>query len=277
MRWKQFFTPAKSIPAAEAKAFMAGRSQNEFNLIDVRQPGEYETGHIPGAKLIPIADLSKRLAEIDRSKPTLIYCAVGGRSRVAAQMLLGKGFKDVINVAGGIKAWGGHVAVGPEEMGLELLTGKESMEETLVAAYSLEAGLRDFYLSMIDRIRQEDIKRLFQKLAEIETGHQDRIFNEYLQVSQNPISREAFENDLVIDAVEGGLTTDEYVRMFKPDWESAVDIISLAMSIEAQALDLYTRAAERNGHPRSAAALKKIAEEERAHLVQLGNLMDERM
>ena len=213
MRWKQFFTPAKSIPAAEAKAFMAGRSQNEFNLIDVRQPGEYETGHIPGSKLLPIADLSNRLAEIDRSKPTSFYCA----------------------------------------------------------------GLRDFYLFMIDKIRQEDIKSLFQKLAEIETGHQDRIFNEYLQVSQNPISREAFENDLVIDAVEGGLTTDEYVRMFKPDWESAVDIISLAMSIEAQALDLYTRAAERNGHPRSAAALKKIAEEERAHLVQLGNLMDERM
>jgi hypothetical protein len=50
-------------------------------------------------------------------------------------MLSGKGFDDVINVAGGIKAWGGQVAVGPEEMGLELLTGKESIEETLVAAY----------------------------------------------------------------------------------------------------------------------------------------------
>jgi len=192
-------------------------------------------------------------------------------------MLLGKGFKDVINVAGGIKAWDDHLAVGPEEMGLELLTGKESIEETLVAAYSLEAGLCDFYLSMIEKIRQNDIKHLFQKLAAIETVHQDRIFNEYLLVSKKQISREAFENDLVINAVEGGLTTDEYVQMFKPDWESAVDIISLAMSIEAQALDLYTRAAERNEDPRSAAVLKKIAEEERAHLAQLGNLMDERM
>lgn len=73
MRWKQFFTPAKSINAAEAKAFMAGRSQSEFNLIDVRQTSEYETGHIPGSKLIPISDLHKRLDEIDPSKPTLIY------------------------------------------------------------------------------------------------------------------------------------------------------------------------------------------------------------
>jgi rubrerythrin len=192
-------------------------------------------------------------------------------------MLSGKGFDDIINVAGGIKAWDGHVAVGPEEMGLELLTGKESIEETLVAAYSLEAGLRDFYLSMIEKVRQADIKNLFQKLSEIEVLHQDRIFNEYLQVSGKQVSREDFESDLVVKAVEGGMTTDEYVQMFQPDWESAVDIISLAMSIEAQALDLYTRASERSADPRSQDALKKIAEEERGHLEQLGKLMDEGM
>jgi len=190
-------------------------------------------------------------------------------------MLSGKGFDDVINVAGGIKAWDGHVAVGPEELGLELLTGKESIEETLVAAYSLEAGLCDFYLSMIEKVRQKDIQNLFQKLASIEIVHQDRIFNEYLQVSEKQVNREAFDNDLVINAVEGGLTTDEYIQMFQPDWESAVDILSLAMSIEAQALDLYIRASEKSSDGQIREAMKKIAEEERAHLEQLGNLMDE--
>ena len=48
---------------------MAERSQNEFNLIDVRQPKEYESNHIPGYKLIPISELDKRLDEIDPSKP----------------------------------------------------------------------------------------------------------------------------------------------------------------------------------------------------------------
>lgn len=192
-------------------------------------------------------------------------------------MLSGKGFGDVINVAGGIKAWDGHVAIGPEEMGLELLTGKESIEDTLVAAYSLEAGLRDFYLSMVAKVQQKEIQNLFQKLSEIEILHQDRIFNEYLQVSGKQVSREDFEKELVVNAVEGGMTTDEYVQMFKPDWESAVEIISLAMSIEAQALDLYTRASERSEDPRSKDALTKIAEEERVHLTQLGKLMDERV
>jgi len=52
---------------------MAEKSQDEFNLIDVCQPGEYEASHIPGSKLIPIAELDKRLDEIDPSKPTLLY------------------------------------------------------------------------------------------------------------------------------------------------------------------------------------------------------------
>jgi rubrerythrin len=190
-------------------------------------------------------------------------------------MLAGKGFDNVINVAGGIKAWDSNVAFGSEELGLELLTGKESIEETLVAAYSLEAGLRDFYLSMIEKVKQNDIKNLFQKLSEIEIKHQDRIFDEYLHVAEKPISREVFDNDLVVKAIEGGLTTDEYMQLFQPDLESAVDIISLAMSIEAQALDLYTRAADRSENLRSKEALQKIAEEERVHLEQLGALMDE--
>lgn len=194
---------------------------------------------------------------------------------MAAQMLAGKGLDNIINVAGGIKAWDGHVAFGSEEMGLELLTGKESIEETLIAAYSLEAGLRDFYLSMIEKVKQNDIKNLFQKLSEIELKHQNRIFDEYLHVAKSQISRESFDNDLVVKAVEGGLTTDEYMQLFKPDLESAVDIISLAMSIEAQALDLYTRAADRSGDPQSKDELKKIAEEERVHLEQLGKLMDD--
>jgi rubrerythrin len=115
---------------------------------------------------------------------------------------------------------------------------------------------------------------LFEKLSEIELKHQDRIFDMYLQVTGKKTAREAFDKEIVIQAVEGGLTTDEYINMFQPDWNSAVDIISLAMSIEAQALDLYTRAADRSTEPHSVDALKQIAAEERMHLEQLGKLMD---
>ena len=76
-------------------------------------------------------------------------------------MLAGKGFDQVINMSGGIKAWNNPLAFGSEEQGLDLLTGNETVEEALIVAYSLEAGLRDFYLTMIDKVATDEVKSLF--------------------------------------------------------------------------------------------------------------------
>jgi rubrerythrin len=189
-------------------------------------------------------------------------------------MLSGKGFDQVINVSGGIKAWNDPVAFGSEELGLDLLTGNESIEETLIIAYSLEAGLQDFYVAMIDKVTGDEVKSLFRKLSDIEVIHQNRILEEYVQITGKQIDRDAFESEQVEQAVEGGLTTDEYIKLFKPDLNVLSDIVDLAMSIEAQALDLYTRAANRTTDERSQGAMKKIAEEERVHLEHLGKLLD---
>jgi rhodanese-related sulfurtransferase/rubrerythrin len=274
MRWKQFFTPVQSMDPEEAKAFMAGRGQDEFTLLDVRQPKEYEEEHLPGAKLIPIGELDRRLDEVEPGKPVLTYCAVGGRSRVAAQMLAGKGFDQVINLTGGIKAWNDPVAVGPVDLGLDLFTGDEPVEETLIAAYALEAGLRDFYLSMVNRVEVEGVKSLFRKLSEVEELHQQRLVEEYVRVTGEEINRHTFEAERVGQAVEGGLTTDEYLSRFRPDWSKPSAAVGLAMSIEAQALDLYTRAASRSGDEQGQEALKRLAEEERSHLDRLADWMD---
>ena len=189
-------------------------------------------------------------------------------------MLAGKGFNQVINVSGGIKAWEDPVAFGSEELGLDLLTGNESIEETLIIAYSLEVGLQDYYVTMIDKVDVDEVKSLFRKLSDIEVIHQNRILKEYVQITGKEIDRGTFESEQVEKAVEGGLTTDEYIRLFKPDLNVSSDIVDLAMSIEAQALDLYTRVANRSTDERSQGALNKIAEEERVHLEQLAKLMD---
>ncbi|MBW2644142.1 MAG: hypothetical protein JRC89_12460 [Deltaproteobacteria bacterium] len=73
MRWKQFLTPVKSFDTDQARKYMADKSSEEFTILDVRQPREYEAGHIPGAKLVPLPDLTERLDEIDPQKPTMVY------------------------------------------------------------------------------------------------------------------------------------------------------------------------------------------------------------
>ena len=274
MRWKQFLTPVKSMDVGQAREYVQKNPPEELTLLDVRQPNEYEAGHIPGARLIPLPDILSRLGEINSNKTTVVYCAVGGRSRVAAQMIAAQGFSDVYNLSGGFKAWKGEAAFGAEEKGLELFTGNESVEETLVVAYSLEEGLRSFYLEMQAKVKNSNARNLFKKLSEIEVKHQERVLEEYRKITASSITREEFEKKVVVSTLEGGLTTEEYTTLFHPDWESVTDIIEVAMSIEAQALDLYLRASERSDEPQSQKVLRQIADEERTHLAQLGKLIE---
>jgi rubrerythrin len=220
-----------------------------------------------------VAQLGDRLNEIDSDKPILVYCAIGGRSRVAAQMLSGKGFKEIYNLSGGIKAWNGQTAVGAQVQGLSLFEGRLSAGESLIVAYSMEQGLRDFYLSVMKKIQQADVRGLFEKLAEIEIKHQQHIFEEYRRSEDPEATPEGFEARMLPHMVEGGMTTDDYLALYNPDLSDRVDILSMAMSIEAQALDLYQRAAANAVDETARGQLLKIADEEKAHLKALGELM----
>jgi len=180
----------------------------------------------------------------------------------------------VINLSGGFKAWKSDRAVGQEDQGLDLFSGNESPAEALIIAYSMEDGLREYYLTMIPWIENQDARELFEKLAAIEVKHQERILDEYRNITGIEFDREQFVEKKVVPAVEGGLTTEEYVRLYKPDLESVTEIVGLAMAIEAQALDLYRRAADRSDGNETKKVLMQIADEERAHLAQLGKLFE---
>jgi len=274
MQWKQFFTPVRALDYEKSIEFMKGKTSDELMILDVRQPNEYRKGHIPGAKLIPLPELDKRLDELSPEKSTLVYCAVGGRSRIAAQMLTGKGFNNIFNMSGGFKAWNGKYAFGGEDSGLAFFPEDESPEHIFAAAYSLEAGLGDFYISMASRVKNDAARDLFHKLSDIENKHQDRLYSEYEKIIKEPLPREKFISSMVTKASEGGLTTREYSELFQYNLESLQDIIGMAMSIEAQALDLYQRASEKNSNKSSKKVLVQLADEERAHLQKLGKFME---
>jgi sulfur dioxygenase len=89
---------------------------HELQVVDVREPAEYHgaLGHIEGSRLIPLGELAKRIAEIDRARPVVTVCRSGARSAQAA-MLLGKaGFETVANLAGGMLRWRTEGMAAPE-------------------------------------------------------------------------------------------------------------------------------------------------------------------
>lgn len=190
-------------------------------------------------------------------------------------MLSGQGFNDVINVAGGFNAWNSDVAFLGEEKGLALFDGVASVESALTVAYSLEAGLKEFYESMAKKNGHGPARQLFLQLSQIEEKHQDRILEQYAELTGKTISRDEFESGPLPEVLEGGLSTEEYASLLMPSTDTLVEIIELAMSIEAQALDLYLRASEKAHNEAGKQALIQIANEEKVHLARLGQLMEE--
>ena len=94
---------------------LAGAVTDGAAVIDVREPGEYLAGHVPGAVLIPMGQLPSRTAELDRSAAVYVVCASGNRSAAMTDFLRAAGF-DAYSVAGGTSGWsrsGRPVAVGP--------------------------------------------------------------------------------------------------------------------------------------------------------------------
>ena len=67
------FKSVPSMTTGEVRTFLDEHNPEDYNLVDVRQPGEYEAEHIPGTKLIPLGELEDRLGELDPAKPTVAY------------------------------------------------------------------------------------------------------------------------------------------------------------------------------------------------------------
>jgi adenylyltransferase/sulfurtransferase len=76
-----------------------------LTLVDVREPNEYQINRIPGTVLIPLGEIPRRYAELDKEGEIVVHCKMGGRSAKAADFLRSVGFTRVLNLKGGILDW----------------------------------------------------------------------------------------------------------------------------------------------------------------------------
>ncbi len=97
-----FGPPIPQLDATSAQAKLAGKPKPY--LLDVRQPDEYAQAHIPGATLIPLGELSRRVNELPRDREIICVCHSGNRSHSATQHLISAGFQ-ASNLRGGMMSW----------------------------------------------------------------------------------------------------------------------------------------------------------------------------
>ena len=177
------------------------------------------------------------------------------------------------NLKGGIAAWQGYTAAGPGEMGMVLLKGNETPREVICLAYGLEEGLRKFYSMSIKLAIDPKVAGVLSKLAEIEVKHKQRLFDIYLRIDPTDVNLEAFEDSVTTELVEGGFEPDKLLEQSKPVFKKAAGVLDFAMTLEAQAMDLYMRYAEISEDPAVKNLFFNMANEEKAHLKSLSVLL----
>lgn len=96
--------PVKNVTSDEAAKLVA---ENKVTVLDVRTPEEFEEGHIKGAKNVDIMDkgFEKKLATVDKSKPVLVHCQAGGRSKRSLPKLEQAGFGQIYHLEEGFAGW----------------------------------------------------------------------------------------------------------------------------------------------------------------------------
>jgi rhodanese-related sulfurtransferase len=96
----------KNVSVNEAEKLIA---EEKVEVIDVRTQEEFASGHIPGAKSLPLQEIESRMDELDKEKAYLIVCRSGNRSAQASEILVKEGFQHIYNMAGGMNEWKGNV------------------------------------------------------------------------------------------------------------------------------------------------------------------------
>ncbi len=102
-----FFVQRRIMKTLTEEEFRSG--YRKAQLVDIREPNEFENGHILGARNIPLSQFRMRIKEFRPDQPVYIYCQSGMRTGRAAQMLRRHGVKEIYDLKGGFKMWNGKV------------------------------------------------------------------------------------------------------------------------------------------------------------------------
>lgn len=92
-----------NVTSTEAKRLME-QKKNVF-LLDVRTPMEFAQARMRGSTLIPIGEIERRIGEVPKNRPILVFCAVGSRSNLVAGFLVNRGYQEVYNMTDGLVGW----------------------------------------------------------------------------------------------------------------------------------------------------------------------------
>lgn len=260
----------KEINPEDLRRFIQQHHEREYALIDVRQPGEYEQGHIPGAQLLPLPQLFQSMDRLPADKTLVFYCQGGGRSLAAATMTEEEELtaKAIYNLNGGMLAWdGGVVADYPK---VRFFDPKMTLAEMMHTAVNFEKGAMNFYTHAYEQHGDRPWATLFDTLSKAEVGHAKKVFHFWKQMQGDLEDFETIFDSMSGEVLEGGTAlTDAIDAADRLKHRVCIRLIELALQIEYAAFDLYRTMGEQAPNADAREAFISLAQSEKAHMRSL--------
>ncbi|UCD82633.1 MAG: sulfurtransferase [Desulfobacterales bacterium] len=257
----------KNLTSEEFDEYLKHHRENDYLVIDVRQESEYELGHIPGAKLIPLVEVETRLFSLPADRDLIFYCQNGGRSQWAAS-LAGESEvsqKTVFNLMGGLLNWQGPILTGYPKV--QIFDKDQDLEHLLTTAMNLEKGAWRFYRFASDKYNDDPIGRTFEQISIAEKGHATLIYRFWQKFKTSPPPFDQLYHRLAGDILEGGQSFEEACKVLEATVNrSCAAMIDLALVIEYTAFDLYRTMAERTADSEARETFLTVAQAEKAHM-----------
>ena len=266
----------ETLTSAEFKEYMRTHKEKKYLVIDVRQASEYEDGHIPGARLMPLTEVETRLFTLPPDRDLIFYCANGGRSQWAAS-LAGEGEvskKTVYHLMGGMQAWEGKTLPGYPKV--KIFDKDQTLEKLLATAMDLEKGAWRFYQYAMDKYSDDPIRQTLEQVSIAEKAHATLIYRFWKKFQYNPPPFDRIYQSLAGEILEGGHNFEETCRRLDAARKhGCMGVIELAMTIEYSAFELYRTMADRSENSEAQSTFLSIAQAEKAHMRTLTRAIDQ--
>lgn len=263
----------ENITPEAFRQYQGDNEEQDYLLVDVRQPDEYRLEHIPGSKLIPLDELEANLGLLPTGKDLFFYCRSGARSQAAAIISLDSGIKlqKVYNLIGGMLGWDGQSMVDLPRV--SVFQEDASLSELMLTAMSLEKAALRFYETVYERHAQTSYADIIKTLSLAEEAHAKSIYSHWKKTQDNPLSFEKLFASLDGEILEGGEQLMEVIERLDTLGDlGCLSLMEFAMSIEIQAYDLYRHVANSLEEVAGQDAFLFIAQMEKTHMTLLAKV-----
>lgn len=269
------YTRVKNIKGEELKNLLAGQLKSDITVLDVREEGEYQEGHIPGAQHIPLSELSERMKELKADQTLYVYCATGVRSLSAVRLLSHSGFQHTVNVEDGLEGYHGKTVGGSPETGVSYFYNATTPAELTILCWGLEEGVADFYRRIRPLFPQPEATEVFDRLILAEMHHQDTVVEAYNHITGGHFSsgdiRTVVQGTNVISLMEGGYVIEKAVAW--AEGKTISEVLEFAILFEAQMYDVYMHLSRLGADVSVQTFFTILASEEKGHMDMLARML----